>query len=100
MIELQPHAEGVLLPVRVQPGARREGIVGEHAGAIKIAVHAAPEQGKANHAVIDVLAKALDIPRGALEVVSGETSRQKRLLVRGLDLSTLAARLVDIMKSS
>ncbi len=69
MIELKTHAEGVCLPVRVQPGARRTAIVGEHGGALKVAVNAAPEQGQANTAVIALLAASLQLPRQRVQLI-------------------------------
>ncbi|MGE3776880.1 MAG: DUF167 domain-containing protein, partial [Pirellulaceae bacterium] len=47
MIQLERHAQGVVLPVRAHPGARREEVRGEHDGALKVSVAAAPEKGKA-----------------------------------------------------
>ncbi len=93
MIEIQQHAEGCILPVRAQPGARRAGLAGEQAGALKVAVTAAPEQGKANKALIEVLSKALGVRRSRIELVSGETSRDKRFLVRGLTAAELSAKI-------
>ena len=66
MIALQMREGGICLPVKVQPGARRNAIVGAHAGALKVAVNAAPEQGKANAAVIELLAEQLQLPRSKL----------------------------------
>ncbi|MGD9635346.1 MAG: DUF167 domain-containing protein [Pirellulales bacterium] len=83
MIELAAHPRGVLLPVRAQAGARQNGIVGEHNGMLRVAVTAAPEKGKANKAIVEVLADALKLPKSSLELVSGETSQQKRFLVVG-----------------
>ena len=51
MIQLGQHAEGVILPVRAQPGARKARVLGEQAGALKVAVTAPPEDGRANKAL-------------------------------------------------
>jgi uncharacterized protein (TIGR00251 family) len=83
--------------VRAQPGARRDGIQGEHAGALKVAVSAAPEQGKANKAIIEVLRKALGVKRSQIELLSGDTSRDKRFLVRGLSREELESRLAALL---
>ncbi len=51
MIDLQPHAEGVILPVRAQPGSRRNELRGEQDGMLKVCVTQSPEKGKANKAL-------------------------------------------------
>jgi uncharacterized protein (TIGR00251 family) len=93
MISLTNHEAGVILPVRAQPGARKVGIVGEHAGSLKIAVTAPPEDGRANKALLEVLREALGLKRSQIELVSGQTSREKRFLVRGVEKAQLAGRI-------
>src|SRR5690349_191774 len=66
MIALLAHADGWLLPVRAQPGARKNAVVGEHAGALKVAVSAPPEDGRANKALIETLAKLLQVKRAQI----------------------------------
>src|SRR5262245_41601929 len=83
MINLVDHAEGCVLTVRAQPTAKRNAVMGEHAGSLKVAVTAPPEDGRANQALIEVLAKALAVKRSQLEIVSGHAQREKRLLIRG-----------------
>lgn len=97
MMLLTPHADGWVLPVRAQPGARRNGVVGEQGGALKVAVTAAPEQGKANKAILEALREALDLKRSQLELLSGETSRDKRFLVRGLSQAELETRIANAL---
>jgi uncharacterized protein (TIGR00251 family) len=82
MIEITAHPEGCVLPVRVQPGARRTSIVGEQAGALKVAVTAPPQDGRANKAVIELIRQALGAKRSQVELLSGATARDKKLLVR------------------
>jgi uncharacterized protein YggU (UPF0235/DUF167 family) len=84
VIALAPHAQGTVLPVRAQPGARRNAVLGERAGALRVAVSAAPEKGKANAAIQDVLAEALGCKPSQIGLLSGETSRDKKFLVAGL----------------
>jgi uncharacterized protein (TIGR00251 family) len=95
MIQLTQHAEGVILSVRAQPGARKAGVMGEQAGALKVAVTAPPEDGKANKALVEVLRAALGLKRSQVELVSGLTSRDKRFLIRvaAEDLHARLARL-------
>jgi uncharacterized protein (TIGR00251 family) len=90
-----PHAEGAVLPVRAQPNARKNTVVGEQAGALKVAVTAPPEDGRANEAIAEVLREWLGLRRSELALVSGPTSRDKRFLVRGLTPAELAARITE-----
>jgi uncharacterized protein (TIGR00251 family) len=86
-------ADGVVIRVHVQPKARREQIVGMHGGRIKLSVTEPPDQGKANEAVVRLVAAALNLPASRVELLRGDTSRQKDLLVRILD-ATEAVRLL------
>jgi uncharacterized protein (TIGR00251 family) len=97
VIVLTDHAEGIVLPVRVQPKARRPGVMGEQNGALKIAVSAPPEDGKANRAAADTLADALGVRRGQVELLSGATSRDKVFLIRGLSKPELQSRLSALL---
>ncbi len=89
MIQIAEHADGCIVPVHAQPGARKAGILGEHAGALKVAVTAPPEDGRANKALVEVLAKALDVKRSQVKLLSGATSREKRFLIQGLPRGAL-----------
>jgi uncharacterized protein (TIGR00251 family) len=91
-MNLTAHTQGWILPVRAQPGARKNGVMGEQAGALKVAVTAAPEQGKANKAILEVLREALELKRSQIEQISGETSRDKRFLIRDLSQGELETR--------
>lgn len=91
-MELSPREGGTRLELRVKPGARRSAIVGVHGGALKVAVPAAPEKGKANRAVLDLLGEALGLPPSALVLLSGAASRNKAVLVP-LPPAEVAARL-------
>jgi uncharacterized protein (TIGR00251 family) len=82
-VELQVDERGVIVPVRAAAGARRNAIVGTRQGMLRVAVTAAPEKGKANRAIIDVLSEALGAAKSAIELVSGETSPQKQFLIAG-----------------
>jgi len=75
---------GIMLSVRTQPGSSRSRVVGEYGGRLKLAVTAAPEKGKANKAVIELLADTLHINESSIHIISGESSRDKRLLIEGL----------------
>jgi uncharacterized protein (TIGR00251 family) len=91
MIRLESHAEGTILPVRAQPGARRSGVLGEHDGALRVAVTAAADKGKANRAIAKLLSTSFGIPQSAIELIGGGSSRQKRFLLREISLSKATA---------
>jgi uncharacterized protein (TIGR00251 family) len=99
MIALEPHSEGVILPVRAQPGARRNELRGEQDGALKVCVTQSPEKGKANKAIIEVLCKNLPLRKSQLELIAGETSHQKRFLVRGIALAELAQSIEEVIST-
>lgn len=79
--------------VRLTPRASREEIAGEREGAILVRVTAPPVDGAANEALVRLLAKTLRVPKGAVAIVSGETSRTKIVRVEGLDESEVRGRL-------
>ena len=90
-ITITPHAEGCLLAVRAQPGARKNAVLGEHSGSLKVAVTAPPEDGRANEALVEVLRDWLGLKRSQVELASGPTNRNKQFLIRGLTPDELAA---------
>jgi uncharacterized protein (TIGR00251 family) len=89
MIELHIADDDVLIPIRVVAGARRTAIVGEHGGRLRIAVNQPPERGRANQAVVELLASELDLPRGRVTIRSGETRPRKSLHVAGVTEATV-----------
>jgi uncharacterized protein len=97
MIAVTAHAEGCVLPVHAQPGARRCAVLGEQAGALKIAVTAPPEDGRANKALVETLRGTLQLKRSQIELISGPTSRKKRFLIRGLSPIELLARITPLV---
>ena len=81
------------LHLRVSPGASRSEIVGRHGDAWKVRVAAPPESGKANDALVELLASTLGISRSGIEILSGHGSRDKTVVVQGLGNAEIAARL-------
>ena len=81
---------GVTVAVRAQPGAKKTALVGVYgegaAAQLKIAVQAPPVEGRANSALIEFLADKFDVTKSYVELVSGELSRSKVFLVRGVSL--------------
>lgn len=95
---LRDHTEGVLLSLRVLPGSRKEGILGVHGDRLKVAVHAAPEKGKANDAVIELLAEALALRKNQVVLQQGATSQNKVVLLMGSSQQEVMAMLATWMK--
>ena len=96
-IQISDHAEGCVVNVKAQPNARRNLIVGEQAGALKVAVTAPPDKGRANDSIVLVLADALGLKRSQVELIAGATSRAKKFLVRGLTADALRIRLRSLL---
>ena len=81
------------LRLRVSPGARSAEVVGRHGEAWKVRVAAAPEGGRANDAVVRLLADKLSLPREAVTLVSGHGARDKIVQLTGLDSTQVERRL-------
>jgi uncharacterized protein (TIGR00251 family) len=93
VIAIQETADGVTFAVKVQPRARRNAIVGELGGVLKLALTAPPVNGKANQACIDFLAEVLGLSRSAITIVSGHSSRNKVVRVNGISADDIRNRL-------
>lgn len=81
------------LRLRVAPGARRSAVVGRHGESWKVSVAAAPERGRANDALVDLLAATLGLARPDVRVVSGGAARDKVVEVTGLSVEEAESRL-------
>jgi uncharacterized protein (TIGR00251 family) len=81
--------------LRVSPGARSAQVVGRHGGAWKVRVAAPPEGGRANEAVVRLLAQTLSLPRDAVTLVSGHGARDKIVQLTGLDSTQIERRLTS-----
>lgn len=77
-------ADGTVLNVRAQPRSSRAGVDGLIGDAVKVRVKCAPVDGKANREILETLADAFDLPKSRVVFKSGETSRQKRILLIGV----------------
>jgi uncharacterized protein (TIGR00251 family) len=84
-------AGGVALEVLVQPRASRVRLGPIHGDRVKLAVTAPPVDGAANAAVIEAVAEAFAVARGAVAITAGHSSRRKTVTVRGIDLARVAA---------
>ena len=99
MIELEATADGILLPVHAQPRARRSGIVGVHGGRLKVAVTQAPEQGRANEALVQALADALRLKKSQIELIGGASASRKIFRISAVGLEELRIRLDEVLAS-
>ena len=90
---IEATADGVAIAVRVIPRAGRSGLAGTRGDALLVRLRSAPVEGAANEELIEVLARALQVPKRAVSIVGGDRSRQKVVRVAGLDAATAAARL-------
>lgn len=84
-------ATGVTIEVLVQPRASRAKIGPVHDGRIKVSVTSPPVDGEANAAVIELLAKQLGVPKSAVEVITGASSRRKRVRIAGTTRAAIEA---------
>jgi uncharacterized protein (TIGR00251 family) len=89
MIDVRTVEGGIVVSVKVQPNASKDRVVGEHADQIKIAVTVAPEKGKANKAVIKVLSQWLGVKSSDIQIISGETSREKKVFIKNITAEDL-----------
>jgi uncharacterized protein (TIGR00251 family) len=90
---LRADGDGVVLNLHIQPGAKRTETAGLYGDALKIRLAAPPVDGKANDALIAFLAKTLGVPKSRIELVSGQTSRAKRVRIGGVSPDAAAAKL-------
>ena len=96
-LALREEAGATLLPVAARPGAARSALQGVHGGALKVAVGAAPEKGKANKELCAFLAKALGLRKTQVTLAAGPTSRGKTVRIEGLDPAALRERLGPLL---
>jgi uncharacterized protein (TIGR00251 family) len=88
--------EATRLQVRVSPGARRATVVGRHGDGWKVRVAAPPEKGRANDALVHLLAEVVAVPRSAVAVVSGHGGRDKIVEVAGVAPAEVERRLTSV----
>jgi uncharacterized protein (TIGR00251 family) len=78
----QQTPQGIVIKIFVQPRSSRNRIIGLHGDSLKIAIQAPPVDEAANRMCIEFLSKCLNLPRSAIEIIGGHTSRMKRILLR------------------
>ena len=99
---LRETAAGVTLAVRAQPGAKKTAVMGVYgegtAAQLKIAVQAPPVEGRANEALIAFLADTFELRNHAVELMSGELSRSKVFLLRGITMEQVQGKLGQLYR--
>ena len=93
MVVIQNSTSGVTFAVKVHPRAKKNAITGEVGDALKVALTAAPADGKANEACIEFFAKLLKVPRSSVTIASGQTGRNKVIRVAGVTAQQVRGRL-------
>ena len=83
--------EGVILNVRAQPRSSRAGIDGVIGDAVKVRVKSAPVDGRANKELIETIAEAMGLPKSSVVFKGGETSKTKRILLKGATAASVAS---------
>ena len=96
---VSPNAHGSVLSVVVTPRAGRSSIERLADGAVQVRVAAPPVDGTANTALLRFLADSLDVPRSRFEIVSGASSRRKRIVIAGLTTDELETRLQAALRA-
>jgi hypothetical protein len=81
---LREHRDGVTIDLHVQPRASKNEIVGLQGEELKVRLTSPPVEGEANRLCVEFFAKMLKVPKSTVELVAGEKSRHKRLLIRGV----------------
>jgi uncharacterized protein (TIGR00251 family) len=98
-IPLTRSAAGITLRVRVVPRAGRTGVAGTREDALLVRLAAAPVDGAANDALVAFLAELFDRPRRDITLVSGHTTRDKRIAIAGTDETAIAAQLDAVLRT-
>ena len=88
-----PAPPSCTLAIKAIPGAPKNQVCGWLGAALKIKIQAPPVEGRANEALVEFLAKALEVPRRTVTLVRGDTSRHKTVHIDGLDLAEVKRRL-------
>ena len=98
MSYLQEKIGAVVLRVKALPGSKRDEVRGVDGGALKIAVTAPPEKGRANKALLAVLAEFLGVSRRDVAIIHGEKSRDKRVEVAGVTAAEIEEKLAQLKR--
>jgi uncharacterized protein (TIGR00251 family) len=94
MAYLLSHSEGTLLRLHIQPKASKTAIIGKHGDRLKIAIKSPPVDGKANAELCKFIAKSCRVPKSAVQILRGESCRQKDILIFGITPMAIAQALL------
>jgi uncharacterized protein YggU (UPF0235/DUF167 family) len=100
MIRVQGHGRGAVLPIRVHAGGSHNRVVGSHDGMLRISVTAAPEKGKSNKAVANLLSQVFCVPKSSVQLIAGATSPRKRFLFLNVEPDELQDRCIRLIESN
>jgi hypothetical protein len=89
VIQCSEDSRGLTFGVRVVPRASRSEITGEQSGALRVRIAAAPIEGAANQELIKLLSKSFKLPKHAVQIISGSTSKNKLVRIQGADANKL-----------
>ena len=94
-INIKENDGGITITVRVIPRSSKTEILGEHDGAVKVKLSSPPVEGAANDELVRLLAKEFGISRSAVNIISGQTSKTKRVRISG----TTASQVLTVLKA-
>ena len=89
------HPDGVILFLKIQPGARKNEIIGEFDGRLKVKIQAPPVEGAANQVLSEFLAEVFGVSKSKVTLLSGEKSREKSVRLMGVSLGVAKTKLVS-----
>lgn len=96
-LELQADQDSCVIRVRAHPGARKNEVRGIHDGALRVAVTQVPEKGKANQAIVSLLARTLGVGKSSIQVIAGEQQPNKKLRIENMTPEQLRHRILTLL---
>ncbi len=97
MIPIRSTPPGSSFAVKLHPRARKSAVTGEVGDALKLSLTAPPVEGRANQALVEFLARLLNLPRSSVKITAGQNSRRKVVAIAGLSAKELSRRLQHIL---
>lgn len=91
--------EGVKISLFVQPNAPKSEIIGPYNNSLKVKIHAPPVDGKANEEIQKFLSKILEIPKNRIQILKGDKSKMKSVLILDAELSAIEAKINSLLQS-